>query len=451
MRCMLGLDRPERGTTTFDGQPLRDAPPAAARGRRAARRRLRPPRSFRSQPPALAGGEQRLCRRRASTRCSALVGLTEVAKRKVRGYSLGMRQRLGLAGVLLGDPHTVILDEPANGLDPEGIRWIRDVLVHLARQGTHGARQQPPAVGDLADGRRPRRDRPRPADRAGPGRPVHRPPRRAVGAGAHAATRRRSPRALQARRRRRSQPTAPDGIEVYGLPIERVGELAAAATASCCTSCRRRARRWRTPSSGDGRRAGVPLREVADRDRRHPQRVDQALARSLSTWVLAIIAVAFPLVVTVARRRRSPTTSRPARTWPSLVTGLAIVTAMLLGVVATIGVTSEFTPQHDPADVRRDARPAAPAAGQARRAGRRHARADGRHGRASCWLLGARPRSRRRDRRSATATALPALVGVGRCSPSGSTLLGFGLGLLIRNSPAAICILLLWPLIAESL
>ena len=46
-----------------------------------------------------------------------------------------MRQRLGLAGVLLGDPHTVILDEPANGLDPEGIRWIRDVLVHLAGQG----------------------------------------------------------------------------------------------------------------------------------------------------------------------------------------------------------------------------------------------------------------------------------------------------------------------------
>ena len=46
-----------------------------------------------------------------------------------------MRQRLGLAGVLLGDPHTIVLDEPANGLDPEGIRWIRDVLVHLASQG----------------------------------------------------------------------------------------------------------------------------------------------------------------------------------------------------------------------------------------------------------------------------------------------------------------------------
>ena len=65
-----------------------------------------------------------------------------------------MRQRLGLAGVMLGDPHTVILDEPANGLDPEGIRWIRDILVHFAQQGKTRARQQPPPVGDGADGRR---------------------------------------------------------------------------------------------------------------------------------------------------------------------------------------------------------------------------------------------------------------------------------------------------------
>ena len=64
-----------------------------------------------------------------------LVGLADVAGRPVKTYSLGMRQRLGLAGVLLGDPHTVILDEPANGLDPEGIRWIRDMLSHLAHQG----------------------------------------------------------------------------------------------------------------------------------------------------------------------------------------------------------------------------------------------------------------------------------------------------------------------------
>jgi ABC-2 type transport system ATP-binding protein len=65
----------------------------------------------------------------------ALVGLTPAAKRKFKGYSLGMRQRLGIAQALLGDPHVLILDEPANGLDPEGIRWMRDLLKGLAAQG----------------------------------------------------------------------------------------------------------------------------------------------------------------------------------------------------------------------------------------------------------------------------------------------------------------------------
>src|SRR5256886_7790593 len=64
-----------------------------------------------------------------------LVGLTPAAKRKFRGYSLGMRQRLGIAAALVGDPHVLILDEPANGLDPEGIRWMRDLLKTLAGQG----------------------------------------------------------------------------------------------------------------------------------------------------------------------------------------------------------------------------------------------------------------------------------------------------------------------------
>ncbi|MGS2613601.1 ABC transporter ATP-binding protein [Micromonospora sp. LZ34] len=65
----------------------------------------------------------------------ALVGLTPAAKRKFKGYSLGMKQRLGIAAAMLGDPRVLILDEPANGLDPEGIRWMRGFLKGLAQQG----------------------------------------------------------------------------------------------------------------------------------------------------------------------------------------------------------------------------------------------------------------------------------------------------------------------------
>jgi ABC-2 type transport system ATP-binding protein len=64
-----------------------------------------------------------------------LVGLGDAARRKVRGYSMGMRQRLGLAAALLGDPRVIVLDEPANGLDPDGIRWLRGLLRHLAGEG----------------------------------------------------------------------------------------------------------------------------------------------------------------------------------------------------------------------------------------------------------------------------------------------------------------------------
>jgi ABC-2 type transport system ATP-binding protein len=64
-----------------------------------------------------------------------MVGLTPAANRKFKGYSLGMRQRLGIAAAMLGDPRVLILDEPANGLDPEGIRWMRDLLKALAGQG----------------------------------------------------------------------------------------------------------------------------------------------------------------------------------------------------------------------------------------------------------------------------------------------------------------------------
>jgi len=134
MRCMLGLDRHERGTTTFDGRsftslrhPLREVAALLDAGY------VHPARSGRNHLRWMAASNG-LDRRRVDA-CLELVGLAAVADRKVKGYSLGMRQRLGIAGVMLGDPGMVILDEPANGLDPEGVRWVRDFLVSLAREG----------------------------------------------------------------------------------------------------------------------------------------------------------------------------------------------------------------------------------------------------------------------------------------------------------------------------
>ena len=80
--------------------------------------------------------------------------LDDAAQRRVKGYSTGMKQRLALAAALLGDPEVLILDEPANGLDPEGMRWLRTFLRGRAAEGAHGARLQPRAGGGRADGRR---------------------------------------------------------------------------------------------------------------------------------------------------------------------------------------------------------------------------------------------------------------------------------------------------------
>ena len=134
MRCMLGLDRPEAGVTLFDGTPYHDLKrPLHEVGALLDAGYVHPGRSARNHLRWLAASNG-IARSRIDE-VLEMVGLTSVAGSRLRSYSLGMRQRLGLAGVLLGDPHTIILDEPANGLDPEGIRWIRDVLTHLARQG----------------------------------------------------------------------------------------------------------------------------------------------------------------------------------------------------------------------------------------------------------------------------------------------------------------------------
>src|SRR6478735_1535564 len=131
---LLGLDRHESGTATFGGRPYNDLRrPLHEVGALLDAGYVHPGRSGRNHLRWVAAsngiGKARV------EEVLGQVGLTDAAYRRVKGYSLGMRQRLGLAAVLLGDPHTVVLDEPANGLDPEGVRWIRDVLVHLASQG----------------------------------------------------------------------------------------------------------------------------------------------------------------------------------------------------------------------------------------------------------------------------------------------------------------------------
>ncbi|MFJ9247549.1 ABC transporter ATP-binding protein [Streptomyces sp. NPDC101776] len=134
MRLVLGLDRPTSGTATIGGHPyaelteplrhvgaLLDA--QAAHGSRTARDHLR----------ALAASN-----RIPVARVDAVLqetGLASVARHRVKTYSLGMRQRLGIAGALLGDPEVILLDEPSNGLDPEGIVWIRELLRRLAAEG----------------------------------------------------------------------------------------------------------------------------------------------------------------------------------------------------------------------------------------------------------------------------------------------------------------------------
>ena len=136
MRIMVGLTRPTTGRVTITGRDYRELRQPGPGGRRPAGR-LRPARrSHRPRDPRHRRSRPWACRSRGSTETLARVGLTDdEAGRRVRNYSLGMRQRLGLATALIGDPEVLILDEPANGLDPAGIRWMRDLLRGFADNG----------------------------------------------------------------------------------------------------------------------------------------------------------------------------------------------------------------------------------------------------------------------------------------------------------------------------
>ena len=134
MRLILGLDRPTAGSATIGGQAYRRLPDPLRRvGALLDARQAHPNRSARNHLRWIAA-TNRIPKKRID-RVLEMVGLASVADKKVGTLSLGMSQRLGIAGALLGDPPVLLFDEPVNGLDPEGIRWVRTLMRSLAAEG----------------------------------------------------------------------------------------------------------------------------------------------------------------------------------------------------------------------------------------------------------------------------------------------------------------------------
>ncbi len=134
LRMLLGLVAPTAGSATFDGRRYDElAPPTREVGTLLEATGFHPSRTARNHLRVIATAAD--LPPEAPDRVLGIVGLSEVGNGKVGGFSLGMRQRLGLAAALLGDPPVLVLDEPANGLDPQGIRWLRGFLRGLADEG----------------------------------------------------------------------------------------------------------------------------------------------------------------------------------------------------------------------------------------------------------------------------------------------------------------------------
>jgi ABC-2 type transport system ATP-binding protein len=134
MRLILGLDAPDAGQARIGGRRYRDLRwPLREVGALLEARAFHPGRSARAHLRALAASNA-IPRSRVEE-VLGLVGLADAAGRRAGTFSLGMAQRLGIAAALLGDPAVLLLDEPVNGLDPEGIRWVRDLLRSLAAEG----------------------------------------------------------------------------------------------------------------------------------------------------------------------------------------------------------------------------------------------------------------------------------------------------------------------------
>jgi ABC-2 type transport system ATP-binding protein len=134
MRMVMGLDRPTAGTALISGKPYAQHPaPLHEVGALLEAKAVHTGRTAFNHLLALAATHG-IPKKRVHE-VIAMTGLESVAKKRVGGFSLGMGQRLGIAAALLGDPHTLILDEPVNGLDPEGVRWVREFCRYLASEG----------------------------------------------------------------------------------------------------------------------------------------------------------------------------------------------------------------------------------------------------------------------------------------------------------------------------
>jgi ABC-2 type transport system ATP-binding protein len=221
LRSVLGLVHPDAGTAAVLGVPYRQLDrPLHRVGAVLEASEVHPGRTGRNHLRVLATAAG-LPQSRADE-VLALVELTAGGKRRVKGYSLGMRQRLGLAAAMLGDPEVLVLDEPANGLDPAGIRWLRDLLRALAGEGrtilvsSHVLAEVAQTVDRVVIIHR--------------GRLIQQASIAEVLAGAQGATRVRTPDPGRLRELLAAEGVEvndADGVLLVDVPPERVGEIAA--------------------------------------------------------------------------------------------------------------------------------------------------------------------------------------------------------------------------------
>lgn len=223
LRCLLGLVRPTAGSATIMGKAYRElVTPSHHVGAVLEASNVHPGRSARNHLRVLAAAASIPASR--ADEVLALVELAAVAKKRAKTHSLGMRQRLGLAAALLGDPEVLILDEPANGLDPQGIRWLRDFLRSLAAEGrtvlvsSHVLSEVAQTVDDVVIIHR--------------GRFVAHATTAELAARAAGAVRARSPQAAKLREALQREGISVTALEPDGLTADttpaRVGEVAAA-------------------------------------------------------------------------------------------------------------------------------------------------------------------------------------------------------------------------------